>query len=249
MLFKSKRGYSLIEVGVGVLILTVFLVCSIALFNGCYNTYRMIQQRNLATNLAVSNMESLLQANSDILTGFFTEELNVTTNKYELVANSEFDNYVKTNFNTKFKERYARLNGLNSDAVDSLTADERAEYIYKDKNYLIHSYIADTVEDLTDAEFNSAEVQNGNYAMLTNNVIETGNQALLNPSAGTVSSINGEMAVRKTILRLPLTDTTAYGNEVLKIKVEVLYTNKINTSNLTNEDIKVITLESIKIAS
>ena len=249
MLFKSKRGYSLIEVGVGVLILTVFLVCSIALFNGCYNTYRMIQQRNLATNLAVSNMESLLQANSDILTGFFTEELNVTTNKYELVANSEFDNYVKNNFNTKFKERYARLNGLNSDAVDSLTADERAEYIYKDKNYLIHSYIADTVKDLTEAEFNSTEVQNGKYAMLTNNVIETGNPVLLNPSAGAGASLNGEMAVRKTILRLPPTDTTAYGNEVLKVKVEVLYTNKINTSNLTNEDIKVITLESIKIAS
>lgn len=248
MLFKSKRGYSLIEIGVGVLILTVFLVCSIALFNGCYNTYRMIQQRNLATNLAVSNMESLLQTNSDILTGFFTEELNVTTNEYELVANSEFDNYVKNNFNTKFKERYARLNGLNSDAVDSLTADERAEYIYKDKNYLIHSYIADTVEDLTEAEFNSAEVQNGKYAMLTNNVIETGNPVLLNPSAGAEASLNGEMAVRKTILRLPLTDTTAYGNEVLKVKVEVLYTNKINTSNLTNEDIKVITLESIKIA-
>ena len=139
MLFKSKRGYSLIEIGVGVLILTVFLICSIALFNGCYNTYRMVQQRNLATNLAVSNMESLLQTNSDILTGFFTEELNATTNEYELVANSEFDNYVKSNFNTKFKERYARLNGLNPDAVDNITSDERAEYIYADKNYLIHS--------------------------------------------------------------------------------------------------------------
>lgn len=248
MLFKSKRGYSLIEVGVGVLILTVFLVCSIALFNGCYNTYRMIQQRNLATNLAVSNMESLLQANSDILTGFFTEELNVTTNEYELVANSEFDNYVKNNFNTKFKERYARLNDLNPDAVDSITSDERAKYIYADKDYLINAYIADTLEDLTDAEFNSLEVQSGNYAMLTNNVIETGNQALLNPSSGAEASVNGEMAVRKTVLRLPVTDTTAYGNKVLKIKVEVLYTNKINTANLTNEDIKVITLESIKIA-
>ena len=81
MLFKSKRGYSLIEIGVGVLILTVFLVCSIALFNGCYNTYRMIQQRNLATNLAVSNMEDLLQTDADILTGFFVNKVIVSINR------------------------------------------------------------------------------------------------------------------------------------------------------------------------
>ena len=97
-------------------------------------------------------------------------------------------------------------------------------------------------------DFTSAEVQNGNYGFLIPNVIETGNAALLVPGTGAEGSNIGEMAIRTTVLRLPLTETAAYGNKVLKLKVEVLYTSKINTANLTQDDVKVIKLESIKVA-
>ena len=89
MNLKSKKGYSLIEIAVGILILTVFLICSSALFNGAYNTYRMIQQRNIATNLAVRTMEELLQTDSNILTGFF-EEAYDADGRYYLDVNQDF---------------------------------------------------------------------------------------------------------------------------------------------------------------
>lgn len=248
MNLNSNKGYSLIEIGIGILILTAFLICSMALFNGCYNTYRMIQQRNIAINQAVTSMEALLQKDADILTGFLVEEYNDVDEKYELVANTVFSEFVDDNFDTSFKTRYARLNNLNVDAIDSVSAEELEEYIYEDKDYLINAYIEDELKNYSDTEFASAEVQNGNYGFLTANVIETGNVALLAPGTGAEASQIGEMAIRTTVLRLPLTETKAYGNKVLKLKVEVLYTSKINTANLTEDDVKVITLESIKVA-
>lgn len=245
MNLKSKKGYSLIEIGIGVLILTVFLICSMALFNGCYNTYRMIQQRNLAINQAVTSMEALLQTDADILTGFFVEEYNDVDEKYELVANTVFSDFVDDNFDTSFKSRYAKLNNLNVDEVAGVSTEELEDYIYEDKDYLINAYIKDT---LTPAAITSADVQNGNYGFLVGNVVETGNAALLAPGTGVEGSQIGEMAVRTTVLRLPLTERNAFGNKVLKLKVEVLYTSKINTANLTEDDVKVITLESIKVA-
>lgn len=247
MNLKSNKGYSLVEIGVGLLILTVFLICSAALFNGCYNTYRMIQQRNLALNLAVTNIENMLQTDSNVLTGFFIEELDETTNEYVFNINPEFELYVKNNFATDFKSRYAKINNLNVDSIDSISTEELQEFIHKDKEFLINAFVGNEVRDLTETELNSEAVKNGEYALLTSSVIESGNQALLNPGTVTDNVINGEMAVRKTITRLPMTANNAYGNKVLKIKVEVLYTGKINTSNLSESDIKTITLETIKL--
>lgn len=247
MNLKSNKGYSLIEIGIGVLILTAFLICSMALFNGCYNTYRMIQQRNLAINHAVTRMEELLQTDADMLTGFFEETYNEAEDKYELTINSTFYDFVDDGFATNYKTRYAKLNNLNPDSIDSISSEELEEYIYQDKDYLINSYIRSELKD-PDTDFTSAEVQNGNYGFLVPNVIETGNVALLAPGTGGDTSNIGEMAIRTTVLRLPLTETTAYGNKVLKLKVEVLYTSKVNTVNLTADDVKVITLESIKVA-
>ncbi|MBO5142598.1 MAG: hypothetical protein J6C46_06315 [Clostridia bacterium] len=247
MNLKSNKGYSLVEIGVGLLILTVFLICSVALFNGCYNTYRMIQQRNLALNTAISNMEEMLQTDSDILTGFFTEEYD-TNNESYLVANTVFSEYVDDNFDSKFRNRYALLNGLSSGDEINLSTEEFEDYLYLDREFLINSYIQDEVESYSDAQFESEDVQKGNYGLLVQSVTESGNPNILNPGTSTENVIIGEMAVRKTILRLPLTSKTAYGNNILKLKVEVLYTNKINTSNLSEDDIKVITLDSIKIA-
>lgn len=246
MIMKSKKGYSLIEVAVGILILTVFLICSAALFNGAYNTYRMIQQRNLAINLAVKNMEELLQTDSNVLTGFF-EEQNID-GKYSLVPNNDFMIYVKDNFDFEFKERYAKLNDISEDDVGTISDEEYELYIYEDSEYVINSYISQISEDVLD----SLDAQDGNYGFLKENVNETGNLALINPGAVSeedLSNYVGEtMGVRTTILRLPTVDGIAFGNNVLKLKVEVFYTNKIDLTNLTSADVKTITLESVKVA-
>ena len=67
MNLKSQKGYSLIEIGVGILIITVLLACSTSLFNGCFNIYRAIQQKNYVVNHAVARVEELLQTDADVL--------------------------------------------------------------------------------------------------------------------------------------------------------------------------------------
>lgn len=242
MSWKTKKGYSLIEIGVGVLILTVFLVCSIALFNGCYNTYRMIQQRNIAVDYAVANMEKMLQTDADILTGFFVESYDASSNQSILKANETFRDYVEDNFELEFKQRYANLYRIDVGNVGTLNDKEYEAYIYKDRDYLIASYIQNYVENLSEADFNSEEVQKGNYALFVPSVVEEGSL--------TLPTNSNNMIIRKTITRLPITELQeAFGNQVLKIKVEVLYTGRINNRGATEDDLKSITLESVKVAS
>ena len=85
MNFKSQRGYSLIEIGVGIIIITVLLACSTSLFNGCFNMYRAVQQRNYVVSHAISNIESLLQMDiNTLLTDAETKE--VYNDKDKLIA-------------------------------------------------------------------------------------------------------------------------------------------------------------------
>ena len=242
MTLKDKKGYSLIEIGVGILILTLFLFCSIALFNGCYNTYRMIQQRNIATNYAVRELEKMLQTDADILTGFFTETYNEATNQYELVANETFKNFVSGSFETDLKERYARLNNVEVADVGTLSDSELEDYIYEDKDYLISFYVKDYLEGLSDTEYESEEVKNGNYALFVPSVTQQGSL--------TTPANSNNMIIRKTITRLPVTDyEEAFGNKILKLKVEIFYTARINNRGVTEDDLKSITLETVKVAS
>lgn len=83
MNFKSQKGYSLIEIGVGILIITVLLACSTSLFNGCFNIYRAVQQRNYVVSHAVSNLERLLQ--SDVETLLTDADNKVYTDRDELI--------------------------------------------------------------------------------------------------------------------------------------------------------------------
>ncbi|MBO5179704.1 MAG: type II secretion system protein [Clostridia bacterium] len=81
MNFKSQKGYSLIEIGVGVLIITVLLVCSTSLFNGCFNIYSAVQQRNYVISHAVSRVEELLLMDVDtLLTEYIDEDTTVVYN-------------------------------------------------------------------------------------------------------------------------------------------------------------------------
>jgi len=249
MNLKSKKGYSLIEIAVGILILTVFLICSSALFNGAYNTYRMIQQRNLATNLAVKTMEELLQTDSNILTGFF-EEAYDADGKYYLDINSEFLYYVKNYMPWPLKHVYARMHNISSSEVGELSDDEIKECIFYDPEYIINKYIAKKVSS---SSFPEQLLESGGYCLFSNLYnTEWGNMALIYPDdipEDELKNYLGEtMAVRTSVLRLPINEAQVYGNNVLKLKVEVFYTNKINLTNLTEADVKTLTLETVKIA-
>lgn len=98
MNFKSQKGYSLIEIGVGIIIITIYLASSTALFNGCFNTYRAIQQRNYVVKYAVSQVEQMLQMDADILMPDLSNEelvnevknLSTTSAGKEKLANGEY---------------------------------------------------------------------------------------------------------------------------------------------------------------
>lgn len=119
MNFKSQKGYSLIEIGVGIIIITVYLASSTALFNGCFNTYRAIQQRNYVINYAISNVEKMLQMDADILApdDDLLDELKASstdkllTGEYavrEDVVNGSFINSPDTN-NMKITTKVRRI--------------------------------------------------------------------------------------------------------------------------------------------
>lgn len=74
MNLKSQKGYSLVEIGVGIIVITLFLGCSISLFNGCYNTYRLVEQRNYAIHHALNAMETALQTDMDDLMGEYVSK-------------------------------------------------------------------------------------------------------------------------------------------------------------------------------
>ncbi len=261
MSLKSQKGYSLIEIGIGILILTVFLISSMALFNGCYNTYRRIQQRNVATNLAVKNMEEVLQTDAGVLTGFFIESSDPSGDGMNLQLNEDFDRYIEEHFDL-FVDRYAKLNGVEAEEVGSIGEEERKKYALQDAEYVINAYIQNS---LTEEELADPKVQEGNYGFLeqdisngsetkrVTNVIYTGNPDLLLAEEESLKEqvILGNdqgMLVKKTIMRLPIQEGKAFGNRVLKVRVDVYYTDKINKTDLRAEDRQVLTLQSIKVS-
>lgn len=57
---KSQKGYSLIELAIGLSLFTIFLVCTGSLINASYTNYRLIAQRNEALDYAIAQMEGIL---------------------------------------------------------------------------------------------------------------------------------------------------------------------------------------------
>ena len=59
---KDKKGYSLIEIAIGIAIIIIFIVGTSSLINASYDRYRLILQRNEAMEFAVREMENVLQS-------------------------------------------------------------------------------------------------------------------------------------------------------------------------------------------
>lgn len=54
---KSQKGFSLIEIGVAIIVVTLFMGLNISLYNGAYNNYRIVLQRNRALAYAIEEIE------------------------------------------------------------------------------------------------------------------------------------------------------------------------------------------------
>ncbi len=251
-MLKSNKGYSLIEIGVGILILTIFLIVSIGLFNGCYSNYRRIKQRNIAISRAVYYIENMLQTDSDVLTGFFVQKLDKTIDTYTLQPSGTFLLFVKNHFDD-FKARYAKVSGVSVGSVTTPSDKSLAEYIFADSEYLINEYIK------YDVKHNASEtqLQNGSYGFINDDGRFSGNEYTIIiendipsditvPEDGTfINSNGGAFRIKKTISRIPVANNTAFGNNVLCLKVEVFYTYDFSRV-LSDDNLEVMTLSAVK---
>ena len=270
-MIKSNRGYSLIEIGVGILILTVFLIYSIGMFNGCYNNYRWIKARNLALDRAVYHIENLLSTDSDELTGFFvktsptTREPNSVFEEYVYDGlNNALDSYLtgiedKTNYLVDALSRYVSYTkeDINSMRIPAVGSDELREYIEYDSEFLIDRYIQAEVSKSSSNTELANKIANGQYAFLnesgkTDNIdVTLSNEMAFDNTDATnyIISNNGAVKVVKSVRRIPgEINSKAFGNNVLLLKVDVYYTNEFKR-NAKEEDMKVLTIETVKIAN
>ncbi len=61
---KSNNGYSLIEIVVGLVMIAIFLLCTGTLINASFTNYRLVLQRSEALDIAIKEMEEVLQSDS-----------------------------------------------------------------------------------------------------------------------------------------------------------------------------------------
>ncbi len=66
MKFKSQSGFSLIEIGIALIISAIFMVSSITLLSASNENYRRMEQRNIALSYAMKAIEATLLEEASI---------------------------------------------------------------------------------------------------------------------------------------------------------------------------------------
>lgn len=59
MKIKSESGYSLIEIGIALVVVAIFMISSITLLSASNDNYRRIEQRNIAMTYAMKTIEAM----------------------------------------------------------------------------------------------------------------------------------------------------------------------------------------------
>ena len=59
MKLNSQKGFSLVEIGIALLISGIFMVCCIVLLSASNENYRRIEQRSLALSYAIKPIEAV----------------------------------------------------------------------------------------------------------------------------------------------------------------------------------------------
>lgn len=60
MKVNSQSGFSLIEIGIALVMAGIFMVCSLTLLAGSNENYRMIEQRSIALSYAMKAIEATI---------------------------------------------------------------------------------------------------------------------------------------------------------------------------------------------
>ena len=76
---KAKKGYSLIEIIIGLAIIIIFMIGTLSLINASYDRYRLILQRNEAMDFAIREMEEVLQSGDALVSDVGHTENNMTS--------------------------------------------------------------------------------------------------------------------------------------------------------------------------
>ena len=67
MNIRSKSGYSLIEIGIALIIVAIFMVSSLTLLAASNDNYRRIEQKNIAMSYAIKAIEALQIEDNSII--------------------------------------------------------------------------------------------------------------------------------------------------------------------------------------
>jgi type II secretory pathway pseudopilin PulG len=88
MNLKSQKGYSLLEIGVGLILVTIFMICGVTMLRGTYNTYRFIDQQNIVMNYLIRAVEKELleSANFEITDSPADTMIQENTNARKVVV-------------------------------------------------------------------------------------------------------------------------------------------------------------------
>lgn len=104
MNFKSQKGYSLLEIGVGLILITIFMISGVTMLKATYNTYRYIEQQNIVMNYLIKSVEKELLEDANFEIGdnpsdtvlkenSTTKKVTVTTiSKHNLIITTTVEN-------------------------------------------------------------------------------------------------------------------------------------------------------------
>ena len=59
MRMKSESGYSLVEIGISLVVVAIFMISSITLISASNENYRRIEQRSIAMSYAIKTIEAM----------------------------------------------------------------------------------------------------------------------------------------------------------------------------------------------
>ena len=100
-----QNGYSLIEIVIGLVIITIFLLCTGSLVNASFTNYRLVLQRNEALDLAIASMEEILQSDTvePISTGYTNDSMEVKVDVEKVHDDQkEYDNVFLVTVNVEY---------------------------------------------------------------------------------------------------------------------------------------------------
>ena len=79
-MLKSQKGYSLVEIGVAIIIVGIFMMASVSLLSASNENYRRIEQKNIALSYAMQAIEAIQLDNIEMSLDEIKNRANIRNN-------------------------------------------------------------------------------------------------------------------------------------------------------------------------